>query len=153
MASADSTSSARKKISMAREPNRHGVATPSYPRRVATRLVVKCTWGADGAERCNQAFTVAATAAAAGLDVSLWLTGEAAWLAVPGRAGEIVLPHAAALPDLLEAVLRDGQVTVCAQCAARRDLTEADLADGVRVAGSAVFVAEAVQDGVQALVY
>ena len=49
-------------------------------------LVVKVTAGADDPERCNQGVTVAATAVAAGADVSLWLTGEAAWLGVPGRA-------------------------------------------------------------------
>jgi len=120
---------------------------------VANRLVVKCTWGTDGPERCNQAFTVAATAAASGVPVSLWLTGEAAWLAVPGRAGDVVLPHAAPLADLLATVLEAGQVTVCAQCAARRGLTVGDLVDGVRVAGSAVFVAESLEDGAQSLVY
>lgn len=115
--------------------------------------MLKCTWGADGPERCNQAFTVAATAAAAGLDVSLWLTGEASWLAVPGRAGDIALPQATPLPQLLDAVLETGTVTVCAQCAARRGLTEPDLLPGVRVAGAAVFVAEALADDARALVY
>jgi predicted peroxiredoxin len=117
------------------------------------RLVVKCTWGADGPERCNQAFTVAATAAAAGIEVSLWLTGEAAWLGVPGRADDIVLPAAAPLPDLLSTVLESGQVTVCTQCAARRGLTAHDLIGGVRIAGAAVFVSEALADDARALVY
>ena len=58
---------------------RHDVAT-------SRTLVVKCTAGAEEPERCAQAFTVAATALAAGAAVSLWLTGEAAWLATPGRA-------------------------------------------------------------------
>src|SRR6266568_2767792 len=71
-------------------------------------LVVKITAGKDDPERCNQAFTVAATAVAAGLDVSLWLTGEAAWLALPGRAGDIVLPYAAPLGDLLASILAAG---------------------------------------------
>jgi predicted peroxiredoxin len=44
-------------------------------------------------------------------------------------------------------------VTVCSQCAARRDITPADLIDGVRIAGAATFVAEVVADGAQALVY
>ena len=34
------------------------------------RLIVKATAGADAPERCSQAFTVAATAVAAGVDVS-----------------------------------------------------------------------------------
>jgi predicted peroxiredoxin len=116
-------------------------------------LVVKITAGKDDPERCNQAFTVAATAVAAGLDVSLWLTGEAAWLALPDRAGDIVLPYAAPLGDLLASVLVAGTVTLCTQCASRREITEDDVIAGVRIAGASTFLAEIVADGAQALVY
>jgi predicted peroxiredoxin len=116
-------------------------------------LVVKVTVGEDAPERCAQAFAVAATAVAAGAEVSLWLTGEATWLAVPGRAEAFALPHSAPLADLRDAVLTAGRLTVCTQCAARRDLTQADLLPGVRLAGAATFVEEALADGVQALVY
>ena len=115
--------------------------------------MIKVTAGQDAPERCNQAFTVAATAVASGVPVSLWLTGEAAWFALPGRADGFTLPHAAPLPDLLESVLALGTVTVCSQCAARRDITPDDVIPGVRIAGSATFVAEAVDDNAQALVY
>jgi predicted peroxiredoxin len=120
---------------------------------VARTLVVKVTTGADDPERCNQAFTVAATAAASGVGVSLWLTGEAAWLALPGKAEEFHLPHAAPLADLLAGVLAGGTVTVCSQCAARRDITQGMLRSGVRIAGAATFVAEIMADGAQAIVY
>ena len=116
-------------------------------------LVIKVTAGEDSPERCNQAFTVAAAAVASGVDVSLWLTGESAWFALPGRAEKFELPHAAPLQDLLSAVLAAGRVTVCTQCAARRDLTGEDLIDGVRIAGAATFVEETLRDGAQALVY
>ncbi len=116
-------------------------------------LVVKATAGADAPERCSQAFTVAATAAAAGVPVSLWLTGESAWFALPGRAAEFTLPHAAPLPDLLEAILAGGTVTLCTQCAARREITAADVVEGVRIAGAAAFVEEITAEGAQALVY
>jgi len=116
-------------------------------------LVVKATAGTDAPERCAQAFTVAATAVASGAAVSLWLTGEASWLAVPGRAEQFALPHSAPLADLLAGIIAGGQVTVCTQCAARRDLTEADLLPGVRIAGAAVFVEEALAESAQALVY
>ena len=53
---------------------------------MADTLVIKVTAGADDPERSNQAFTVAAAAGAAGVQVQLWLTGEAAWYALPGRA-------------------------------------------------------------------
>lgn len=116
-------------------------------------LVVKVTAGNDDAERCNQAFTVAATAAASGVTVSLWLTGEAAWLALPGRAADVSLPHAAPLGDLLSSVLALGTVTLCTQCAARRDITENAVIQGVRISGAATFVAEVMADGARALVY
>lgn len=117
------------------------------------KLVVKCTAGVDDPERCAQAFTVAATALAAGAVVSLWLTGEAAWLAVPGRAEAFELPHSAPLADLRDAVLAGGTLTLCTQCAARRGIGAADLVAGAVIAGSASFVAEILIDGVQALVY
>src|SRR4051794_6339880 len=99
-------------------------------------LVVKVTAGSDAPERCSQAFTVAATAAASGVPVSLWLTGESAWFALPGRAAEFSLPHAAPLPDLLDAVLAAGTVTLCTQCAARRGVTGAGGLPGGRIAGA-----------------
>ncbi len=116
-------------------------------------LVVKCTSGTDEPERCSQAFTVASTALAAGASVSLWLTGEAVWLATPGRAEAFELPHSAPLAELRDAVLAGGSLTVCTQCAARRDLTADALLPGVRIAGSASFVAEVLREGAQALVY
>ena len=116
-------------------------------------LVVKVTAGTDDPERCNQGLTVAATAVAAGADVSLWLTGEAAWFGVPGRAEAFTLPHAQPLADLLGAVLAGGRVTVCTQCAVRRGIEEAHLLPGVRLAGSPSYVEEVLAEGVQALVY
>jgi len=120
---------------------------------MARTLIVKATAGSDEPERCAQAFTVAATAVAAGAEVSLWLTGESAWFSLPGRAGEFDLPHCAPLADLLDVVLTTGRVTVCTQCAARRDIGPDDVLPGVRIAGAAVFVEEALADNVQALVY
>lgn len=116
-------------------------------------LVVKVTSGTEALERLNQAFTVAATAAASGVTVSLWLTGEATWMAVPGRAEEVALSHAAPLTDLREAVLAAGSITVCGQCAARRELTEEDLVQGVTIRGAAAFVEEVMAPDARALVY
>jgi predicted peroxiredoxin len=120
---------------------------------MARTLVVKATAGSDAPERCAQAFTVAATAVASGVEVSLWLTGESTWFALPGRAAEFELPHSAPLAELLHVVLTNGRVTACTQCAARRDITESDVLPGVRIAGAAVFVEECMADGAQALVY
>lgn len=120
------------------------------------RLVVKVTCGAEAPERCTQALTVAATALASGAEVSLWLTGEAVALAVRGAEG-FELDHAADPLELLGSVLEagpgQGRVTVCTQCAARRGLEQDDLLDGVRIAGAAVFVVEALDPAGTALVY
>ncbi|WP_460835585.1 DsrE family protein [Nocardioides hungaricus] len=115
-------------------------------------LVVKVTCGADDPERSNQGLTVAATAVTAGAGVSLWLTGEGAWLGVAGRE-TFELEHAAPPAGLVGSVLAAGRVTVCTQCAARRGITEADVLPGVRIAGAAAFAEEVLAPDVQALVY
>ena len=120
---------------------------------MARLLVVKATAGTDAPERCSQAFTVASTAAASGVDVSFWLTGESTWFALPGRAAEFQLPHAAPLVQLLSMLLDMGRVTVCTQCAARRSITPDDVLAGVRIAGAPVFVEEIMTEGAQSLVY
>lgn len=117
------------------------------------RLLVKLTAGDDAPERCAQAFTVSSVAAASGVPVSLWLTGEASWFALPGRAEAFVLAHSAPLHELRDAVLAAGTLTLCTQCAARRGIGPDDLLPGVRLAGAALFVSEAMDDGTQALVY
>jgi predicted peroxiredoxin len=118
-----------------------------------SKLVVKVTAGADGAERCAQAFTVASVAALSGVQVSLWLTGEASWFALPDRAEQFELAHSAPLGGLRDDVLATGSITLCAQCAARREIGVDDLLPGVRIAGAAVFLSEVLDDDAQALVY
>jgi predicted peroxiredoxin len=116
-------------------------------------LVLKLTSGSADPEKVNQAFTVAATAAASGVPVSLWLTGEAVWFAVRDHAPSFTLEFATPLADLIEGVLALGTLTVCTQCAARRSLSLEDLVPGARIAGAATFVEEALAEGTQALVY
>lgn len=119
----------------------------------ARNLVIKITAGKDDPERCNQAFNVAAAAIVSGVPTSLWLTGEASWFALPGRAEDFTLPHAPPLADLLATILKDGTVSLCTQCAARRGIAPEDVLAGVRIAGASTFVAEVMADGAQALVY
>lgn len=120
----------------------------------ASRLVVKITHGPEqeSLERLAQGLTVAATAAASGIAVSLWLTGDATLVATKG-AELPSLEHSAPLADLVATVLEAGTVTVCTQCARRRGLGEEDLVEGARVAGAAAFVEEAVAEDARALVY
>ena len=116
-------------------------------------LVIKVTVGKNDAERCNQALNVAATAVASGVPVSVWLAGEGSWLALPGQAEQIRLAYATPLEELLTAILQGGTVTLCTQCAARREITEDDVIKGVRIAGSATFVAEVLAEGAKPLIY
>lgn len=118
---------------------------------MSTRLVLKLTSGSDAPERCLQGLTVAVVASAAGAAVSLWLTGESVWLVTPGR--DLILPASPPASELLSSLLSLEAVTVCTQCAARRALTVGDFLPGVRIAGATSFVAEVLEDGVQALVY
>jgi predicted peroxiredoxin len=120
---------------------------------VARALVVKVTAGAEAPERCSQAFTVAAVAVSSGIEVSLWLTGEAAWFALPGRAEQFELEYAPSLAELRDTVLASGRITLCTQCAARRGIKAEQVIAGIRVAGASTFVAEAMADDTQALVY
>ena len=117
------------------------------------QLVVKVTCGIEAPERLSQGVTVAATAVASGINVSLWLTGDAVWLGVPGRVPQLEIEHATPLADLVESLLDGASVTVCTQCATRRGITEADVSDGVRIAGAATFVEEITRADVQAIVY
>lgn len=116
-------------------------------------LLIKVTAGPEDAERCNQAFTVAAAGVASGVRVSLWLTGESVWFAVKGHGQDLGLAHAAPVSELLKPLLAADQVTVCTQCAQRRNLSEQDLLQGAHIAGAPTFVEESLADGVQALVY
>jgi predicted peroxiredoxin len=119
----------------------------------ASQLVVKLASGLEDPERVAQAFSVASTALASGIKVSLWFTGEAAWFALPGRAEEFSLPHAPNIKELLTALISGGMVTLCTQCAVRRNINEGDQLVGIRIAGTATFVEEITREATQALVY
>ena len=119
----------------------------------ARALLIKITCGAEATERANQAWTVAAMGVTAGASVSVWLTGEAVWFAVPGRQPDLELPYATPVAELIEAVRLGGSITVCTQCAARRELVVQDLVESATIQGAASFVEAALADNVQALVY
>jgi predicted peroxiredoxin len=116
-------------------------------------LLIKITCGAEAPERANQAWTVAAMGVAAGAPVSVWLTGEAVWFAVPGRQPDLELQYATPVADLIETVRLGGSITVCTQCAARRELLVVDLVESATIQGAASFVEAALATNVQALVY
>jgi predicted peroxiredoxin len=116
-------------------------------------LIVKVTVGQESAERCAQGFTVAATALASGVEVILWLTGDATEFALPGQAEKFTLEHSAALSELRNQILDLGKIKVCTQCAKRRGITEEQLLPGIEISGASSFVADILGTEVQALVY
>jgi predicted peroxiredoxin len=119
----------------------------------ASSLIVKLTCGAEAPERANQAWTVAAAGVVAGAAVTVWLTGEGVWFAVPGRQPDLELPFATPVADLVQTVRGSGRIVVCTQCAARRDLVESSLLPGVTIAGAASFVETVLATDARALVY
>ena len=119
----------------------------------STNLVIKLASGVEAPERLAQAFTVATTALASGITVSFWLTGEASWLALPGRAQEFHLENAPSIGDSIATILTAGTMTLCTQCAVRRDIKEEDLISGIRIAGAATYVEEITAEATQALIY
>lgn len=116
-------------------------------------LVVKVTVGQEVAEKCSQGFTVAATAIAMGADVILWLTGEATWFGLPGKAEAFTLEHSASLAELRDQIIELGKIKICTQCAKRRGITEKDLLPGIEIAGASTFVSDILEPNVKALVY
>ena len=117
------------------------------------RLVIKLIAGREDPERLSGALNVASAAIASGVEVSIWLTSESSWFALPGKIDEVQLPHSPDLGELLGLVIESGSVTLCTQCATRRGLDQSDLIKGITIKGSASFVEEVLGEGVQALVY
>lgn len=116
-------------------------------------LVVKVTHALDDPERAHIGCNVAAVALASGLDVHVFLAAEGVHLAREEVAARLELAEAPPIGDLLDALYVGGTVTVCAPCAARRNLAETDFRDGTHMAGSARFVELATAEGATALVY
>jgi len=118
-----------------------------------SNLVIKLTCGLESPERVSQAFSVASAALASGINVSFWLTGDAAYFALPGKAAEFELPHAAPLADQLNALVAGSRVVLCSQCAVRRNINDGDQINGIVIEGAASFVEEITRESTQALVY
>lgn len=116
-------------------------------------LVIKVISGQEDAERCAQAFSVAASAIAADVEVSFWLAGEAAWFALPLRAEDFELDRGPNLAAIRDELIARGSLTLCTQCAARRAIGESDVIDGIRIAGAATFTEQILEPTAKVLIY
>ena len=114
-------------------------------------LVIKIAVAAGETERLQTALTVAATAAASAVPVSVWLAGDMAWLGVSAEQSSVTIDGET--QELLEATLHAASVAVCARCAARRGIGPEQLRERVTIKGAAAFVSEITASDAQALVY
>jgi predicted peroxiredoxin len=101
-------------------------------------LVVIMTHGADH-ELSSVAFTIANGGITAGLNVSIFLTSAAVDLV---RKGAIEMAHASPMEPLAALVqdflARGGTLWACTPCVKARGYEQANLIDGVVIAGSSV---------------
>jgi predicted peroxiredoxin len=102
----------------------------------ARELVVLITRGMDD-ERSSVALTIANGGLTAGLQVSIFLTSSAVDLvrkrAIEGLVVHPLEPLAALVKDFLA---RDGRLWACTPCVKARGYQQADLIDGVEIAGA-----------------
>lgn len=117
------------------------------------KLVLKVACSPNDRERCAQAFNVAASAAAVGAEVQLWLAGDAVQFALPGFAESQDLAKSMPLAELRDAIIAAGTIYACTQCLARRNLDQTDLLPEIVIAGAASFAAQILEADTQALVY
>ncbi len=115
---------------------------------MARKIVVRLTHGPAEEERVGGALNVAAAAIASGIDTELWLTNDAVSIALGSTLESMSLAHSPPLAELWKHVVAGANgIYACTQCMLRRDLTEADLRDGVKQAGAAALVASVAEDG------
>ena len=99
-------------------------------------LVVLMTHGADN-EMSSVAFTIANGGMTAGLKVSIFLTSAAVDLVRKRAIEQTVVPPLEPLAHLIkDFIARGGKLWACTPCVKARGYEQADLIDGVEIAGS-----------------
>lgn len=102
----------------------------------ARNLVVLVTHGADH-ELSSVAFTIANGGMTAGLKVSIFLTSAAVDLVRKRAIDSTVVPPLEPLAALVkDFIARGGQLWACTPCVKARGYEQADLIEGVEIAGS-----------------
>ncbi len=101
------------------------------------RVVVNLATGLEDPERVTVAFLVAGAAAAAGKQVTMFLTKEAVRLALPGVAEGVACDGCPALPTLATQFAEaGGRLLVCPICFGARKLAEDALVDHAQIGGA-----------------
>jgi predicted peroxiredoxin len=100
------------------------------------KYLVNCTHGADDVERATIAFILAVTASKT-CETAVFATADAAQICLRGGADGIVAAGYEPLNDLMEAYhANGGKIWLCPACAKAKGITDADLRDGVEIAGA-----------------
>ena len=104
--------------------------------QTANKYLVNCTNGTNDVERATISFILAVTASKTN-ETAVFATADAAQLCVRGGADGMVAPGYEPVADLMDA-FRDngGKIWLCPACAKAKGITEADLREGVEIAGA-----------------
>ena len=101
------------------------------------KVVVNLATGLEDPERVTVAFLVAGAAAAAGKQVTIFLTKEAVRLAVPGVAEGVACDGCPPLPTLAAQYAEaGGRLLVCPICLGARKLAEDALVEHAQLGGA-----------------
>lgn len=101
------------------------------------KVVVNLATGLEDPERVTVAFLVAGAAAAAGKQVTIFLTKEAVRLAVPGVAEGVACDGCPPLPTLAAQFAEaGGRLLVCPICLGARKLAEDALVEHAQLGGA-----------------
>jgi predicted peroxiredoxin len=101
------------------------------------KVVVNLATGLEDPERVTVAFLVAGAAAAAGKQVTMFLTKEAVRLALPGVAEGVACDGCPALPTLAgQFAEAGGRLLVCPICFGARKLAEDALVEHAQIGGA-----------------
>lgn len=101
------------------------------------KVVVNLATGLEDPERVTVAFLVGGAAAAAGKEVTMFLTKEAVRLAVPGIAEGVACDGCPPLPTLATQYAdAGGRLLVCPICFSARKLSEDALVEHAQIGGA-----------------
>lgn len=107
------------------------------------KLIFMVTHGPESPELATIPFSLANAALASDIEVLMGFQAEGARLVSKGIADNVSAPGFPPLKELVQAFQEGGgRMYVCSPCAAARNITQANLIDGVTIAGGAAFVAE-----------
>jgi predicted peroxiredoxin len=100
------------------------------------KYLVNCDHGADDVERATIAFVLAVTASKS-CETAVFATADAVGICLRGGADGLVAEGYEPLAELMAAYRTNGgKIWLCPACAKAKGITQADLTDGVEIAGA-----------------